>query len=176
MEVSYEDHTDRHNQSFQIVSIVSVYHVTQCKHYALANARRNIIVNLLRPGGYIMIVVINRKETNIDQYAQHGAVVDITRDTILGNPFPLSKYTRSESLALYKPWPWSGMQDNQSPIGDAIWDLAISSIEGNLCLVCCCKPLDCHGDIVKAAIEWTVSNVQWTAYDNIRNTIETSDQ
>jgi len=33
--------------------------------------------------------------------------------------------------------------------------------------VCCCKPLACHGDIVKAAIEWMIVDMPQPVYEEI---------
>ncbi len=75
----------------------------------------------------------------------------------LANPFPLSKYSREESLKRYKQWLWDNLQNKQSEQFLEIKRLAEIFLEKqSLQLDCFCKPKDCHRDIIKAAIFWFI--------------------
>jgi hypothetical protein len=63
-----------------------------------------------------------------------------------------SEAERSTVIKKYRCWLWGQMQDPDSPASIALDKLA--NLEGNLELACFCAPKACHGDIVKAAIEW----------------------
>ena len=125
------------------------------------------IQTISQEGEKNMIHVVNKKSADLARYARYGAVADIMRGTALGNPFPLTKYTRSESLVLYRKWLWEQMQKPESKAYQAMLDLAEMAVIDNLCLVCCCKPLACHGDIVKAAIEWMIVDMPQPVYEEI---------
>jgi hypothetical protein len=67
--------------------------------------------------------------------------VKIDRTTKWGNPFKLSKYTREQSLKLYEPY----------FVKTLLQDL--DELSGAKRLGCFCKPLACHGDIIKKYLE-----------------------
>jgi len=69
-----------------------------------------------------------------------------------GNPFKLHRAgDRAEVLRLYKRYLWDRL--NQDPIlRGMVMNLGEAETLG-----CCCKPLDCHGDILVKAIEWLKS-------------------
>lgn len=109
-----------------------------------------------------MITVVNSKNhipTNHDIY--------IGRGSPLGNPFthlPVNitkaKYqvaTRSESISKYKSYIIEQLKNNLWAKGyfDKIVNMAK---DGDVNLLCYCKPLDCHGDILKQLIEKEINN------------------
>jgi len=61
-----------------------------------------------------------------------------------GNPFPLKTYGRKECLALYRAYFYKRIEE------DSAFREAVLALKGKR-LGCFCKPLDCHGDIIK---EW----------------------
>lgn len=84
----------------------------------------------------------------------HGAVgVNIMRGSPLGNPFPLTEYSREDSIAKYEVW----LRDQcrkETEAYDMLMGLVAHVKAGKpLVLVCCCKPKACHGDVIKRAIE-----------------------
>ena len=98
-----------------------------------------------------MIKVLNRK----DPEAKGG--FNIMRGTALGNPFVIGEHgNREEVIEKYRQWLWGQMnQDVRTRALDVLLYLAVKHSEGeDIKLVCCCKPLACHGDIVKRAIGW----------------------
>ena len=75
----------------------------------------------------------------------------------LGNPYkPVdvnSEASRLECLAQYKRWLW-GKLKTQNLASDELMRLVGIAQQRDLHLACWCAPLSCHGDVVKAAVEW----------------------
>lgn len=105
-----------------------------------------------------MIKVVNKrthKPTPNDIY--------IGRGSNLGNPFthkPIgntkAEYqckTRDESIDMYGNWIENKVNICDKKVFDALREIQMKSENGTVYLVCYCKPLKCHGDIVKAMIE-----------------------
>lgn len=102
----------------------------------------------------------------IDNILYRKQGIYIGRPSILGNPFKI-KYgvSRVDVIARYRTHLWREIQRR-----DRVWkelcrlrEIAIR--DGQLILLCYCKQPDreigCHGDIVKAAIEWMIdSNIK----------------
>lgn len=63
-----------------------------------------------------------------------------------GNPFTLELYGREECLRLYRLYFQMRIQN------DAIFRANIESLRGKI-LGCFCKPLPCHGDIIKEYLD-----------------------
>lgn len=97
------------------------------------------------------------KVENIKTFKAKGPfVVNIMRGhSPLANPYHDGRDgNRAEVIAKYRRWLWKQIQtENWVVINELkrLWQLNRS---GNLTLVCCCKPLPCHGDVVKSCIEW----------------------
>lgn len=75
----------------------------------------------------------------------------------LGNPFkpanPNNEDSRRLCLAQYKRWLWEQMQGD-TPAAAELARLAKLAQEQDVALACWCAPKSCHGDIIKAAIEF----------------------
>lgn len=104
------------------------------------------------------IKVLNkyRDAKEIDMYSVniYHEVIDIMRPNLLGNPFSMKSGNdaeRNRVVRAFKSYLWKNMQNN-TEIGQEIDRLA--KCEKVIILVCCCAPKPCHGDIIKAAIEW----------------------
>jgi hypothetical protein len=78
-----------------------------------------------------------------------------------GNPFShkdgtLAKYkvaTREESIERYKTWIWDHWEEDEY-FRLCLTALVRDHLEGKeIVLGCFCKPLPCHGDVLKEAIE-----------------------
>lgn len=68
------------------------------------------------------------------------------------NPFPVrSPAERGSSIGKYRDWLWQQIANNVITKHDLL------SLNGKK-LVCYCKPLACHGDVVKEVVELLVSN------------------
>jgi hypothetical protein len=75
----------------------------------------------------------------------------------LSNPYFISKVLkRDEAIALYKRFVWQSIKRYRDElIVDGIMDELIKiSKSNNAELVCYCKPLPCHGDVIINAVEW----------------------
>ena len=82
--------------------------------------------------------------------------------SVLGNPFMMGgEGRRAKVIDEYRRWLWGKMKDPDSKQLWAIKHLASISMghDGRypVNLVCWCAPLPCHGDVIKAAIEWLLS-------------------
>lgn len=93
-----------------------------------------------------MCTVVNKKNSSYDVY--------IGRGSKWGNPFVMQNYSNTERERVveeYKKHLW-----NQIKIGDVTKDDLIA-LDGKR-LACFCAPLKCHGDVIKAAVEWAKSS------------------
>ena len=61
-----------------------------------------------------------------------------------GNPYSVEKYGREKCIAMFSEYFYSRIEN------DAVFRNAILALRGKR-LACFCKPLACHGDIIK---EW----------------------
>jgi hypothetical protein len=71
----------------------------------------------------------------------------------LANPYPLSRYSRENSLALYKVYLDKQLENINSPQYREIQRLKEILISYNIKLVCYCVPKECHGHYIKEVIE-----------------------
>ena len=84
--------------------------------------------------------VLNKYEDEIPQGA-----VSIMRPGFWGNPFAIgSDGDREEVLRKYRKWLDSMLH---SPKRD-VFMKSLAKLSEASALVCCCKPQDCHGDIL----------------------------
>ena len=74
----------------------------------------------------------------------------------LANPFRIGvDGDRKQVIEKYRVWLWERMQgDAGSPVNTELKRLLAIARIRPLVLVCCCKPLPCHGDVIRAALEW----------------------
>jgi hypothetical protein len=73
----------------------------------------------------------------------------------LANPFKVKDFGgRGKTLPHYRRWLWGRIQAGDTAVLDAL-----KAIDESTVLVCYCKPGPCHGDVVKAAVEWLCSQV-----------------
>ena len=108
------------------------------------------------------IKVLNKYHDSVDIAAARAndnfRVIDIMRGSLLGNPYIMRDKTDAERdrvIAQYRLWLWDHMKRRTST-GNVIYTLA--KAKEAIYLVCCCKPRKCHGDVIKAAIEWVRKN------------------
>lgn len=76
----------------------------------------------------------------------------------LANPYKVSEHTveaHAKVIAQYRKWLWSQIQA-KSPAVCAELNALLEAhkLGAEIKLACWCKPLPCHGDVVKACIEW----------------------
>lgn len=114
-----------------------------------------------------MITVVNKykhKKTKQDVY--------IGRGSPLGNPYTSIQSkktkadfvvnTREEAISNYQKWLSTKMAQNNEEVMNEIYRIRNLAQEGDVNLVCYCKPQACHGDILKNMIEQLVTlNSRW---------------
>jgi hypothetical protein len=83
-------------------------------------------------------------------HGSHG--VYIGRPTILGNPYTLQVYTRTDAIARYRIWLRQQWQ-RHGEVHAALLQLARLYKEGEqLTLLCWCAPQRCHADVIREAV------------------------
>lgn len=79
----------------------------------------------------------------------------IGRPRTLGNPFVLGRDgTRGQVIEKYRRWLWAKVKANDAAVILKLRELALAARGMNVRLMCHCKPQACHGDVIKACVEW----------------------
>ena len=85
----------------------------------------------------------------------------------LGNPYKVEAKTEAAHLisvelygqrlwgVVHRGWTLASPQDRT--VLTELQRLLDLSIEGDLTLTCWCKPLPCHGDVIKTVLEWAIA-------------------
>lgn len=88
----------------------------------------------------------------------------IGRGSALGNPYTGSKElsktkalyqcdTREEAISNFRGYLEEKIKDKDSEICNMLNEIFIKAKDGDVNLVCYCKPKECHGDIIKEVVE-----------------------
>ena len=73
----------------------------------------------------------------------------------LANPYCIRvDGDRAQVIAKYRAWLWLEMKNPSSNVSMELKRLLNIARKGSLVLVCCCKPLDCHGDVIRNCLVW----------------------
>jgi len=72
----------------------------------------------------------------------------IGRGSVFGNPYHVQKHGRNTCIEKYRQYFYERLERDVK-FKEAVHSLKIKDRNKELCLVCYCKPLDCHGDIIK---------------------------
>jgi hypothetical protein len=74
----------------------------------------------------------------------------------LANPYRIGvDGDRAQVIEKYRHWLWAQLQgDVGNPVNMELKRLLAVARKGSLALVCCCKPLPCHGDVIRNCLEW----------------------
>ncbi|MBP0008066.1 DUF4326 domain-containing protein [Roseofilum sp. Belize Diploria] len=76
----------------------------------------------------------------------------------LANPYKIGKDgTREECIAKYKEWLWQCIKAENQIILKTLEMIKQRAETEDIELVCWCKPLACHGDILKSCLEWMMT-------------------
>ena len=87
-------------------------------------------------------LVVNRKD------GTRG--VSIMRPSLFGNPFKIRRDgSREQVIAKFKIYLWNRVRVDRD------FFLAIEHLRGKI-LMCCCKPLSCHGDVIVEYLDWSL--------------------
>jgi deoxycytidylate deaminase len=109
-----------------------------------------------------MIVINGRQNGWFDAYyIGRPRVGEVGSGSSLANPFKTSVHTveaHTEVVKQYRTWLWSQIQA-KSPAVCAELNALLEAhkLGAEIKLACWCKPLPCHGDVVKACIEWAAN-------------------
>lgn len=100
-----------------------------------------------------MPVVVFNKHMEYDA-SWCDEVVNVMRPNVLGNPFRISPTApREKVIAIFREW-LQGRAERDAVIKAELHRLAdIHAAGGTVGLVCCCSPLPCHADVIKAKIQ-----------------------
>ena len=105
----------------------------------------------------VQIEVVNKHNHESTEFD-----VDISRNSVLGNPFTSNKGrtkaktivdTKTESIAEYRKYLQNEIIDGNMAIINKLKDIFEMSQQTKVYLVCTCKPKPCHGDVIKRIIE-----------------------
>ncbi len=96
------------------------------------------------------VVNLNREDYDVyigrGQRGENMLNTDPTETGWLGNPFMLSEFSREESIEKFKEAFYEKLENDDE------FKHAVKSIKGQT-LGCFCKPLDCHGDVIKEYLD-----------------------
>lgn len=97
-----------------------------------------------------MTEVVNKYKVNMDD----PDIIYIGRGSIWGNPYRMSdSRTRDDVVEAYRRYLWSAIRN-----GVVTKDM-LKELDGKR-LACYCFPQRCHGDVLKAAIEWAIKELE----------------
>lgn len=74
----------------------------------------------------------------------------------LANPYkvaPHGPYTREQSITKYGRWLEQKIAAKDKAVCAALNEIWLAAKQGEVELECFCKPLACHGDVVKRVVE-----------------------
>ena len=79
----------------------------------------------------------------------------IGRPSVLGNPFRIgSDGSREEVIEKYRRWLWGEIKKKSEVYDELVRLLELEENTFELTLICHCKPLACHGDVIVRALNW----------------------
>lgn len=105
-----------------------------------------------------MIFVCNKK--NMPELKENRVIVKIMRPSILSNEFSHNPNSaakkivknRAEAIKEYKVFFYNEVKKKGSFRDEMIRLYKIAKYK-HIYLMCCCKPLSCHGDVIKEFLE-----------------------
>jgi len=77
-----------------------------------------------------------------------GQGIYIGRPSVLGNPYTLEMYSREQSIALYREWLAIEYPKSLAVRRQINALLQLYERGEDVVLICWCKPLPCHGDVI----------------------------
>jgi len=97
------------------------------------------------------LIVVNRRLGIPEGFSY----LRIMRGSRLGNPFRIgTDGSRTDVIRKYRSWLWAQICQ-ETPAYDMLCEILAMLRSGHdVALVCCCKPLPCHGDIIANAVKW----------------------
>lgn len=100
-------------------------------------------------GKQVGFVGVNKIYLGRNSYGQKGSV--------LQNKFKIGRDgSRSEVVEKYRKWLWVEFNKKEEVYEELVRIGNLVKEGKDVELVCWCKPLDCHGDVVKSCVEWMI--------------------
>lgn len=97
------------------------------------------------------IYVVNKRE-----FGDGGIYVGRGRGSVLGNPFVMeSEADRARVIQEYRLWLWEKIKEKSEVFAELV-RIKKSAEQGDVHLVCWCKPKACHGDVIARCVEWMI--------------------
>lgn len=95
--------------------------------------------------------------TVVNKRVHRGAGEYVGRPTALGNPFIVGVHgAQGECVEKFRVYLWDRIKQKDPVIMAALQRLVQLAKQGDVTLVCWCKPRACHADVIKAAVEWLI--------------------
>ena len=91
-----------------------------------------------------MITVVNKHHDSSGVY--------VGRPTVLGNPYTLKEYHRTDAIARYRLWLRQQWRRGGAVRQELERLAAKYRRDGQLTLLCWCAPLPCHADVIREAV------------------------
>ncbi len=89
----------------------------------------------------------------VNKYRVRYGYTDIMRGSPLGNPSTVRKRSRAQALEDFDAYLKAELKDKASPVRAEMERLLQRILDGEkVRLGCCCKPKDCHGDVIRARL------------------------
>jgi len=85
-------------------------------------------------------------------------IIDIDRPNLLSNPF--RNFSRAENIELFDDYLKADLQHNGMMSVELRRIAWLLFNDHDVILMCWCKPLSCHGDVVKREIEKIVDEME----------------
>ena len=103
------------------------------------------------------ITVVNVKHDKRPEVIYIGRWMPRRAGSPLGNPFKANKYP--DAIDRYRRWLWEQLASDTPQRREMNRLVELHRAGRDLLLGCWCAPEPCHGDVVKAAIEWMAGPV-----------------
>lgn len=113
-----------------------------------------------------MIKVVNmykHKKTSNDIYVGRGSALENPYTYIIGKSTEVRFVcsSREEAIKRYESYLTNAMTENKDltylPLLRLVADIVDKALDGDVFLVCYCKPCSCHGDVIKKVIDKLVN-------------------
>jgi len=108
-----------------------------------------------------MISVINGKVEGFlgrgKIYIGRGNISYALGGSVLQNKFTIGKDgKRADVISKYRKWLWAEFNKREDVYRELVRIAEKVKAGEKVQLACWCKPLDCHGDVIKKCIEWMI--------------------
>lgn len=94
-----------------------------------------------------MISVVNKHFEHFTVYIGRGSIWGNPFSHLIGTKAQFKVETREEAIECYRSWLWTEIRE-----GRITKELLLTL--DNQILGCYCSPKRCHGEILRAAVEW----------------------